>query len=270
MLTILNKSRTWCAVDGLTEEQRNAFQFNNADSLESTNYLIGTNEITSTEPVYNYQGALILSIRNEMKRISEFIPLPFVIFLTDKTGRILDVVSSAESLRDEMEQAGFSAGLSLAKQSAGLNAVSLAMEMNCIGVVQGDEHSDPTFKHWNCVCAPLYLDGIVQGYVDISFHKQQPIEFAIPFIQQVSENVTGKWMNQNAEVQQHRIVTKFQEYNLTAREKDVAYQWFLEKSALYISNELDICEGTVRNIVKSIYTKMNVNDRRQFTKKLTS
>lgn len=33
--------------------------------------------------------------------------------------------------------------------------------------------------------------------------------------------------------------------------------------------ELGIKEGTVRNIVKNIYSKMNVGDRSQFIKKLT-
>ncbi|HBS45731.1 MAG TPA: hypothetical protein DEA91_17015, partial [Paenibacillus sp.] len=42
-----------------------------------------------------------------------------------------------------------------------------------------------------------------------------------------------------------------------------------EKSALRISNELGISEGTVRNVVKSIYNKMNITDRWQFTKKLS-
>ncbi|MNR53500.1 Transcriptional regulatory protein DegU [compost metagenome] len=58
-------------------------------------------------------------------------------------------------------------------------------------------------------------------------------------------------------------------FKLTAREKEVASLWLSGKSALHISNTLGISEGSVRNVVKSIYIKMNVNDRSQFAKKLT-
>ncbi|WP_310830441.1 helix-turn-helix transcriptional regulator [Paenibacillus pedocola] len=97
---------------------------------------------------------------------------------------------------------------------------------------------------------------------------EQQIEFAIPFVQQLAENVTDKWMNQNIDLQKYRLDMIFGEYKLTAREKDVASLWLSEKSALHISSELGISEGSVRNVVKSIYFKMNVNDRWQFTKKL--
>jgi DNA-binding NarL/FixJ family response regulator len=45
--------------------------------------------------------------------------------------------------------------------------------------------------------------------------------------------------------------------------------WLSQKGALHISGELGISEGTVRNIVKNIYTKLQVNERKQFVKKLT-
>ncbi|OMD88641.1 hypothetical protein BSK49_14405 [Paenibacillus odorifer] len=68
------------------------------------------------------------------------------------------------------------------------------------------------------------------------------------------------------------LEARFQEYRLTARERErereVAHLWLSEKGALHISGELGISEGTVRNIVKNIYTKLRVNERKQFVKKL--
>ncbi|AWV36066.1 helix-turn-helix transcriptional regulator [Paenibacillus odorifer] len=44
-------------------------------------------------------------------------------------------------------------------------------------------------------------------------------------------------------------------------EREVAYHWSLRRGALQISNDLNVKEGTVRNIVKSIYSKMNISER---------
>ncbi|WP_157794053.1 helix-turn-helix transcriptional regulator [Paenibacillus donghaensis] len=73
------------------------------------------------------------------------------------------------------------------------------------------------------------------------------------------------WAKAGADCSQLR---SFHEYGLTDREREVAGLWSLQKSALYISNELNISEGTVRNMIKSIYSKMSVSDRWQFAKKL--
>ncbi|MCL6601817.1 MAG: LuxR C-terminal-related transcriptional regulator [Paenibacillus sp.] len=269
MFISLKKTKTWCSPDDLKKEQFHSFQ----PSAAGNKGLMGTS-LTKTlaTPIDDvkslYHKAMIVSIRREMVKICEYISLSFVVFLTDEDGYILDLVCSSSDMEEDMNKAGLGTGVCLSKGNSGLNAVSLAMEMDCIGVVRGEEHSDITFKDWNCVCAPLYLDGTVRGYVDISFNRGQQIEFAIPFIQQIAENVTHKWMNRDSEVQQSRLEASFHDYKLTAREKDVAHLWLQEKSALHISSMLGISEGTVRNMVKSIYTKMNVNERRQFSKKL--
>lgn len=215
-----------------------------------------------------YQNAMILSFQSEIKKIIRFLVVPSIFFLTDEYGSILDLIGSSPDIHEDLDMAGLSIGVSLAKQYSGLNAVSLAIEMNCIGVVRGEEHSDSTFKDWNCVCAPLYLDGAVHGYVDISFNRGQQIEFAIPFVQQIAENVTNKWMDGDLYLQKYRLETSLNDYKLTAREKEVAYLWLMEKSALHVSTDLGISEGTVRNMIKSIYAKLNVSDRWQFAKKL--
>ena len=270
MFIPLKKTRTWCSPDDLKEEQMNSFQPNtpNNKDIQGSSPILSLASLPDDELKFLYQKAMITSIRREMVKICEYISLSFVVFLTDDIGNILDLVCSSSEMQEDMNKAGLGTGVCLSKMSSGLNAVSLAMEMECIGVVRGEEHSDATFKDWNCVCAPLYLDGVVRGYVDISFSRGQHIEFAIPFMQQIAENVARKWMDKNSELQQSRLEISFHNYKLTARERDVAHLWYQEKSALHISNTLGISEGTVRNMVKNIYTKMNVNDRRQFSKKL--
>ncbi|WP_379147276.1 LuxR C-terminal-related transcriptional regulator [Paenibacillus sp. sgz500992] len=266
-MSIFDKTRVWCLPGDLKEEQLKSFQpvAKQEGAIPAELTAVSSNEKCKDRI---YHTAMIASIRNEMKKISHFISIPYVVFLTGKEGVILELVSSSPDLQADMLQAGMGVGVSLEGQYSGLNAVSLAMEMNCIGVVRGEEHSNIVFKGWNCVCAPLQRDGKVYGYVDISFNKNEQIEFAIPFVQQVAENISEKWMEQHPEMQQYRLEASFQEFRLTAREQDVSRLWLMEKSALHIANELGISEGTVRNMVKNIYSKMRVNDRWQFTKKL--
>lgn len=223
--------------------------------------------IDSREHIYH--RAMIASIRSEMNKLSQLLSIPYVVFLTDKAGTILELVYSSPVTRAEMERAELRPGVSLGREQAGMNAVSLAMEMEGIAVVRGAEHSDAAFRNWNCVCAPLQDEDTVYGYVDISFNHAEPVEFAVPFVQQIAENMLEKWMERNPEMQQYRLGNALTEYKLTAREQDVARLWLLEKSALHIANDLGISEGTVRNMLKSIYSKMRVNDRFQFVKRLT-
>ncbi|WP_239717087.1 LuxR C-terminal-related transcriptional regulator [Paenibacillus sp. 19GGS1-52] len=264
-MTIEGNAKLWYLLDDLEEQLSSSFkQIEFADlKLHSSFNAFSVNEKKSV-----YHTAMIQAIRTEMMKISGYISIPFIIFLADEYGYILDLISSSPDMQEDMNKVGLDTGVCLSKQYSGLNAVSLAMEMDCIGVVRGEEHSDATFKDWNCVCAPLYLDGAVQGYVDISFNRGQQIEFAIPFVQQIAENIMEKWMNKNSDLQRYRLETSFNDYKLTAREKEVALLWLMEKSALHASTELGISEGTVRNMIKSIYAKLNVSDRWQFAKKL--
>lgn len=262
---IAPKIKQWCVPNDLQEIQLESFRHRLFPEV-TANYDFMLSQAKENMSVYN--EAMVQSTRAEMSEIGQFIPIPYIVFLANAEGCVLDLICSSEKLQSEMQQAGLWPGVNLCKSVSGLNAVSLSMEMNCMGVVRGEEHTDPAFKSWNCVCAPLVVEGSIQGYVDISFGLEQQIEFAIPFLQQIAENVTDKWMNKNTNLQKCRLDKSFGVYKLTAREKDVASLWLSEKSALHISSELGISEGSVRNVVKSIYLKMNVNDRWQFTKKL--
>ncbi|WP_420849594.1 helix-turn-helix transcriptional regulator [Paenibacillus montanisoli] len=56
----------------------------------------------------------------------------------------------------------------------------------------------------------------------------------------------------------------FDKYGLSNREKQAAYGWLMNYSALRIANEMGITEGTVRNLIKRIYAKTKISDKGQF------
>ncbi|WP_339318623.1 LuxR C-terminal-related transcriptional regulator [Paenibacillus sp. FSL R10-2734] len=204
---------------------------------------------------------LVEVLHSELAKITEFLSFPFVFFLTDRSGNIMDIVSPFEKVHEKLEHFGIKSGTNLSKQFSGLNAVSLAMEVKSIAVVRGYEHNMPMFKEWNCVCAPIKVNGLICGYINISFEAHRPIGFSILFIKQLSEKIVLRLKERSPGLIEYSFQEKCNSYHLSPRERDVAYHWSLRKGALQISNDLNVTEGTVRNIVKSIYSKMNISER---------
>ncbi|WP_310830442.1 hypothetical protein [Paenibacillus pedocola] len=135
MTTTIPKTKIWCSPVDLHEAHAALFR--------KTLYLPGTQpqdtfssiEVEDRKAIYN--EAMIQSIRAEMKKISEYIPIPYIVFLANAEGCVLDLICSSDKLEAEMLQAGLCPGVNLGKSVSGLNAVSLSMEMNCMSIVRG-------------------------------------------------------------------------------------------------------------------------------------
>ncbi|AIQ65824.1 hypothetical protein PSTEL_24665 [Paenibacillus stellifer] len=260
------KKGYWYTVDEMTEEERRSFGHAVTDETHPAGTLHRLADALCS-PFRLPPDRMVETLRDEIGGIASFIPIPFAAFLTDEHGFILDVISHSLPFR----VSGLEVGYNLAKGSCGLNAVSLSMEKNGIGVVRGDEHTLPIFRNWNCVSAPLEWNGDIRGYIDLSFESDCRVEFAIPFVKLLSLNAASRLMVEERVLHERRkehLEPLFEEFRLSPREKEIAQAWMARKSALYIANELGIAEGTVRNMVRSIYTKMNVGDRWQFMSKL--
>ena len=147
------------------------------------------------------------------------------------------------------------------KTNIGLNAVSLAIETGKVAIVQGKEHSHLSMQNLNCICVPIVHNSAIKAYFNISFEQQHEFEWALPLIIKLAENISKIWTDDNSEGKDIIDSQFLDEYGLSLREKDVALLWYSNKSALFISQRLGIAEGTVRNIVKRIYLKLNINDR---------
>jgi len=254
-LDILECERAWFTVDDVDKKSNNSVcEFCQPWSN------IKTEKSFSIEELVPYE-ILVEVLHSELAEVTEFLLLPFVFFLTDRAGNIINIVSPFEMFQEKIDHFGIRNGTNLSKQFSGVNAVSLAMEVKSIAVVRGKEHSNPMFKEWNCVCAPIMINGLICGYIDISFEAERQLGFSILFIKQLSEKIVLKLKEKSPKLIEHRFQEKCDSYRLSPREREVAYHWSLRKGALQISNDLNVKEGTVRNIVKSIYSKLNISER---------
>lgn len=61
-----------------------------------------------------------------------------------------------------------------------------------------------------------------------------------------------------------RVLNHLKQYHLTPRKREVAYFWLMNYSVLRIAHELGITEGSVRNVIKKVYSKTEVDNQGQF------
>lgn len=185
-------------------------------------------------------------------------------FLADSEGIILDIIGE-DSLHNGLKPLVVKLGSSMAMESGGINAISIALKTGENIFLKGDEHQVHYFKEWLCLCCPIKIQGEVVAFLD--FSRSTPFVYDSIFalvssIVSFIELEFEKALNNN-----QRVQALFNTYSLTKRECEVATLWLENKGALYISEKLGITEGTVRNFVKKIYAKCTVNDRGSFMRK---
>lgn len=185
-------------------------------------------------------------------------------FLADSEGVLLDIIGE-ESLHNGLRPLVVKLGSSMAMESGGVNAISIALETGENIFLKGDEHQLVPFKEWLCLCCPIKVQGKTIAF--LNFSRSTPFVYDSIFALVYSIVFYIEFELEKDLNDQNRIQALFSTYSFTTRECEVATLWLQNKGALYISEKLGITEGTVRNFVKKIYTKCSVNDRGGFIQK---
>ncbi|OMF13778.1 hypothetical protein BK131_14015 [Paenibacillus amylolyticus] len=211
------------------------------------------------------QNKKLLEIfRVNTRRVQEQLFYSHLFFLTDLEGIILDLIGE-ETLHNGLKPLEVGLGSSMALDSGGINAISIALETGQNVFLKGDEHQLLIFKDWLCLCCPIKVQGDIIAYMN--FSRSTPFIYDSIFAL-VSSIVSSIELELEKELSNNqRVQALFNTYCFTNRECEVAALWLQNKGALFISEQLGITEGTVRNFVKKIYTKCTVNDRGSFMKK---
>lgn len=184
-----------------------------------------------------------------------------IFIFTNTQGIVLSISGPEELIHSLNQMHNLGVGSIFTVQNAGLNAISMSIELKDWFFLSGNEHDLKLFKEWNCFCSPVRQNGEIIGYLDMSFSlKDDHILMSTLFSLTLKsiEDVLGVYD------QRKLIYEKFKNYRLSPREKEIGYMWINNFSALRIANELGIAEGTVRNVIKKIYSKTKVGDKVQF------
>jgi transcriptional regulator of acetoin/glycerol metabolism len=199
----------------------------------------------------------------EVGPCSESVAVPHIFVLTDAEG-VAIYLRYPEPIGASLTSIGLDEGVSFALCNLGINGVSMAMERQSIVVVRGAEHDIKLFTDWTCLCIPIRAHGQIRGYLDLSFHHDYDVEFAVPLLYEIVGKIEKRLMDDSQKQNKVQLSEVFNRFGLTNREKEAASGWLQNHSALRIAADMGITEGTVRNLIKSVYRKTNVNDKGNF------
>lgn len=206
---------------------------------------------------------LILISVDEITLVQTMIKVPHVFLLTDNNGVVIELIGS-DSVKQHLDDYNVGTGTSFALEKAGINGISIAMQLEQLSVVMGSEHSLKLFAEWSCICVPIRLNGNVKGYVDISLPIDQDVTFAIALMKQMAERIEEKLVECSPVTKKELVYAKFDEYQLTSREREIGFHWLDNKTVREIASMLFIAEGTVRNTLKKVYKKTDVSSKGEY------
>jgi len=187
--------------------------------------------------------------------------------ITSVDGIVLAVTGKKEMVTSLDQNYNLGKGSVFTIENTGLNAITLSIELKDWVYLSGAEHDFQLFKKWNCFCSPIRQNGEIIGYLDMSFAVEDDHLLMAALFTSTLKSIESELDKPD---QQQLIYDQFQAYRLSPREKEIAYMWLNNCSALRIASELGITEGTVRNVIKKVYRKTEVCDKGQFIRKFIS
>lgn len=223
--------------------------------------------LNKIEEVLKRNNKMIEIVQLEVSELLECMLKPYIFILTDPQGVVLAVHGQTQlvDILDLINNIGV--GTSFAMGHAGLNAISMAIElMKCI-FTRGVEHDLEIFSTWNCLCSTVRVGEEIIGYLDMSFAETEDLILAGSMFEHLLRSICGKLLDLCPGVKREHIYNQFNIHKLSQREKEVGYYWLMNHSTLRMAEEMGIAEGTVRNVLKKIYIKTRVNDKGQFFRK---
>ncbi|PQP84242.1 hypothetical protein C0Q44_06530 [Paenibacillus sp. PCH8] len=212
----------------------------------------------------HYQSKIIKKIQLELEILQEQFTFPYLFILADLEGVILDLWGEG-SLHWSMKPLKLKKGSLINLQSSGINALSISIQTGERIFLTGTEHKPTLLQDWKCLCLPISVNGTIFAYLNFNFFSIHMYNTSFALLAAIVQHVEKELESERID-EEHKCGV-FETYHFTERERAVATLWLHNKGALYISGELGITEGTVRNFVKKIYAKCNVRDRVSFIQK---
>lgn len=257
--------RRWCGLSDLDHYTVSAweksFKYPNAEHMPVRM------SMQALEPILNRNREFIAMVDHDFTLLDNEIGTPHFFMVTDPNGVAIHFIGQAEMLE---KLRGYNVGLGtpFAFEQAGINGISLAMRMQSTVVVQGAQHTMRLCKDWTCICSPVRIFDEIYGYIDLSFGTDVDVTFAVPLLKKTIEELESKLKKSRQSMSRETAAyLLFEPYKLSNREKEVAFGWLQNKSALQMAHTMGITEGTVRNMLKKVYAKTGVSDKGQFFRK---
>lgn len=194
---------------------------------------------------------------------------PHLIAVTDGNGIILHISGDERSVENAERMLQIGAGASLSIGSAGTNAVSAAIELQRSVCVKGEEHYLEALKDWISLCVPVHnAERQIIALFAICTFRQIPAALLFPFAESLAALIEQEYsrseLNGKMWILESELEERLHQFNLTAREREIALYWLLDYDCKQIGRVLGISENTVRVYISKINCKMKVNSKASF------
>ena len=224
------------------------------------------------------QNATLISVsRSIMANVFDcFIDKTKLMFLCDREGYILDIVSSSEILHWCFNK-GIMLGSCFDYYSFGTNSISMSIYENSPAVVIGDEHYCDVLKSWSCIAAPIKIGGSSIGYVNISAEMNSDLIQLTALVKLMAELVESriklKNINEMKGYLEKGLTPKntmdkarffgelivLDDLDLTVKEVEILYLMYHGRGFDHIASIINISKNTLKTHLKHIYHKLGVN-----------
>lgn len=244
----------------LVEQWKRAFSQRGLDPDVQKLELVTSDELERRLTAHRSMSSIV---EEELRILQAFLPKPLLFILTDAEGIVLDMYGP-EDVISRLRNHQFQAGSLMSMSYAGINAISVAMEMEHTAVIQGNEHQLRLFETWSCICSPIRINGQIHGFLDLSLSKNDDVCYVVPLLQQLILKIEERCLEEHPEFRKLKVYELFDQYAMSNREKEVGFLWLSNQSIEQIANKLNIAQGTVKNVLKNVYRKTGVREKGEF------
>ncbi|MHB8252593.1 MAG: response regulator transcription factor [Acidiferrobacter sp.] len=207
------------------------------------------NLLQSNARLLTYGRLVIEEYMNDLKGADNL----FV--LTHPEGRILGLWARPEII-SAVSELGLRPGSSLTENSAGTNAVAMALASQSPVALNGNQHLCRLFHHWSCAAAPIVsADGDLVGCLDISA-GEGPVFEKLALARSIAREL-GRLVGNKRHFA----------HGVTPRQREVLALFAQGASYKEIGKQLNISTKTVEEHIDAVRNKMGTKSRRACIKK---
>lgn len=200
------------------------------------------------------QTEILQIVRQELDNIVNPVTFPLLFFYLDQDCTLLDVIGN-EQEKIKLGASHIDVGFQFTTANVGIHSITLCALLDQPVVIKTQEHHLPLFHPYISLCKPIIVYKKRIGYLAMSYGAQdENCFFASMMIDMIGSQISKKL--------EARI--RFQSYQLTRREEEVAFQWMKSESIPNIAAQMGITEGTVKNYIKQIYMKTGIRNKGEF------
>lgn len=217
-----------------------------------------SDDATFRRNIVGYNLELYISTQLIIERFHD-IPHSYLFFITNDKGCVITLFGE-KAILDKFQDINFEQGTFLAIEQAGINAVSVATRLQQPVIVWGSEHNFNLLTNYISLCNPIQKEDNMIGYLGLLAPIDSEIDSS-QLISKIAHQIEHYLHSRHDEERKKYAEVLFDIYNLTPREKKIAYDFSLGLTSETIADIKNVTTDSVATTIKRVYSKMNIKSK---------